>query len=179
MEPYQYDRGLLEAHFQTNLKIGLPSDEIPKRRESKGSNVLPDPPKPSLLVRFLSQFRSPLIYLLVIAALLIGIVGKEAIDALPMQGGVVVIPPRTYVLRRSVALRRHVRLQGAGSTTVLTRGQEAVTKLREPARKGDTVIAVESVEGFRVGVEFFVRETTNESESVAGKSATKCHQKGA
>ena len=83
---------------------------------------------------------------------------QEAIDALPTEGGVVVIPPKTYVLRRSVALRPHVRLQGAGSTTVLTRGQEAVTKLREPAKKGDTVIAVESVEGFRVGDEFFLRD---------------------
>jgi parallel beta-helix repeat protein len=83
---------------------------------------------------------------------------QEAIDALPAEGGVVVIPPGTYVLRRSVALRPHVTLRGAGSTTVLTRGKEAVTQLREPAKKGDTAIAVESVEGFRVGDEFFLRD---------------------
>ena len=45
---------------------------------------------------------------------------QEAIDALPADGGVVVIPPGTYLLRRSVALRAHVTLRGAGSTTVLT-----------------------------------------------------------
>jgi len=83
---------------------------------------------------------------------------QEAIDALPAEGGVVDIPPGTYVLRRSVALRPHVTLRGAGSTTVLTRGKEAVTKLRESAKKGDTAIAVESVEGFRVGDEFFLRD---------------------
>ena len=83
---------------------------------------------------------------------------QEAIDALSADGGVVVIPPGTYVLRRSVALRPHVTLRGAGSTTVLTRGKEAVTKLREPAKKGDTAIVVELVEGFRVGDEFFLRD---------------------
>ncbi len=83
---------------------------------------------------------------------------QEAIDALPAEGGVVVIPPGTHVLRRSIALRAHVILRGAGSTTILTRGKEAVTKLREPARKGDAAIAVESVDGFRVGDEYFLRD---------------------
>lgn len=83
---------------------------------------------------------------------------QEAIDALPDAGGVVVIPPGTYLLRRSVALRSHVTLQGSGSTTVLTRGKEAVTGLCEPARKGDTSILVESADGFRAGDEFFLRD---------------------
>ncbi len=83
---------------------------------------------------------------------------QEAIDALPAEGGMVVIPPGTYVLRRSVALRPHVTLRGSGSTTVLTRGKEAVSKLRQPAKKGDTAIAVESADGFRVGDEFFLRD---------------------
>jgi parallel beta-helix repeat protein len=83
---------------------------------------------------------------------------QEAIDALPPEGGVVEIPPGTYVLRRSVALRPHVTLQGAGATTILTRDKEAVTKLREPAKKRDPAISVESVEGFRVGDEFFLRD---------------------
>jgi hypothetical protein len=83
---------------------------------------------------------------------------QEAIDSLPPEGGVVVIPPGTYVLRRSVALRSHVTLRGAGSTTVLTRGRGAATNLRGPARKGDLAVAVESVAGFRVGDEVFLRD---------------------
>jgi len=83
---------------------------------------------------------------------------QEAIDSLPAEGGVVLIPPGRYVLRRSVALRPHVTLRGSGSTTTLTRGQEAVTKLREPAKKGDPAVAVESTEGFRAGDEVFLRD---------------------
>ena len=47
---------------------------------------------------------------------------------------------------------------GAGTTTVITRGKEAVTKLRQPAKKGDRAISVESADGFRVGDEFFLRD---------------------
>jgi parallel beta-helix repeat protein len=83
---------------------------------------------------------------------------QEAIHSLPAEGGVVVIPPGNYVLRRSVALRPHVTLRGAGSATVLTRGKEAVTTLREPAKKGDPAILVQSADGFRVGDEVFLRD---------------------
>jgi parallel beta-helix repeat protein len=78
---------------------------------------------------------------------------QEAIDALPVDGGVVNIPPGKYCLRRSIALHSHVTLRGAGSTTILTRGKQAHTKLAKPARKGETSVEVETTAGFRVGDE--------------------------
>ncbi|MBM4033057.1 MAG: hypothetical protein FJ291_14920 [Planctomycetes bacterium] len=78
---------------------------------------------------------------------------QEAIGALPKEGGVVSIPPGTYVLRQALVLRSHVTLRGAGSTTILTRGKQAHTKLAKPARKGETAIEVETTDGFRPGDE--------------------------
>ena len=78
---------------------------------------------------------------------------QEAIDALPPEGGVVIVPPGTYRLRQSVVLRSHVALRGSGSTSVLTRGPEVHAKLTQPARKGETSAQVESTEGFLPGDE--------------------------
>ncbi len=78
---------------------------------------------------------------------------QEAIDALPVEGGVVFVPPGRYCLRRAVIVRSHVTLRGAGSTTILTRGKQADSKLSQSARKGQTSIEVESTAGFRVGDE--------------------------
>ena len=78
---------------------------------------------------------------------------QEAIDALPAEGGVVTVPPGVYCLRRGLILRSHVTLRGAGSTTILTRGKEAHSKLARPARKGETSVELESTAGFRAGGE--------------------------
>lgn len=78
---------------------------------------------------------------------------QEAIDALPAQGGVVTIPPGSWILRRGVVLRSHIALRGAGSVTVLTRGKQAHAKLTRPAKKGESNIEVETTGGFRPGDE--------------------------
>ena len=78
---------------------------------------------------------------------------QEAIDALPAEGGVVIVPPGTYLLRRSVVLRSHVTVRGSGSTSILTRGPQVHAKLTRPARKGETSVEIESTEGFRQGDE--------------------------
>jgi parallel beta-helix repeat protein len=78
---------------------------------------------------------------------------QEAIDALPPSGGVVVIPPGTYRLRRATVLRSHVTLRGSGPTSILTRGKEVHAKLTAPARKGETSVEVETTKGLRAGDE--------------------------
>lgn len=78
---------------------------------------------------------------------------QEAIDSLPSEGGVVELPPGKYVLRRSVALRSHVTLRGAGSSAILTRGKQAHAPLTRDARKGDRFLEVDATAGFRVGDE--------------------------
>ena len=61
---------------------------------------------------------------------------QEAIDALPPNGGVVVLPPGTYLLRQAVVLHNHVTLRGAGGRTILTRGRprEVMPRLRDCAK---------------------------------------------
>lgn len=81
---------------------------------------------------------------------------QEALDALPPSGGVVMIPPGTFVLRRAIVLRSHVTVRGAGPTTILTRGKQAAAKLVKPARKGESAVEVESTDGFRPGDEVAV-----------------------
>ena len=47
---------------------GLDAEEVARRRQVHGANVLPRPKPPSLFVIYLRQFKSPLIYILLAAA---------------------------------------------------------------------------------------------------------------
>ncbi|OGE25751.1 hypothetical protein A3H85_01985 [Candidatus Daviesbacteria bacterium RIFCSPLOWO2_02_FULL_40_8] len=58
---------------------GLSSDEAKKRLEKYGLNKLPDAKVDSLLIIFLRQFQSPLIYILFVASLIVFLM-KEFID---------------------------------------------------------------------------------------------------
>ena len=78
---------------------------------------------------------------------------QDAIDALPAEGGIVVIEAGTWTLRQSLVLRDNVTLRGAGGETVLTRGSQLEARLTSPAAAGDTFVEVDSVEGFQVGDE--------------------------
>lgn len=46
---------------------------------------------------------------------------QEAVDALPAEGGTVMLPAGTYLLRRQVTLRAGVTIAGEGAHTVITR----------------------------------------------------------
>lgn len=54
---------------------GLDEEEAARRLERFGPNRLPEPPPPSVALLFLAQFRSPLIYILLIAAAISAAVG--------------------------------------------------------------------------------------------------------
>lgn len=54
---------------------GLTSEEAAKRLGEFGSNKLDDPPKPTLLARFLEQFKNPMILVLLAAAVISAITG--------------------------------------------------------------------------------------------------------
>lgn len=54
---------------------GLSEEEVIRRQEEYGRNVLPEPKPKSLLAIFISQFRDPLIYILIIAGILSLIAG--------------------------------------------------------------------------------------------------------
>jgi P-type Ca2+ transporter type 2C len=59
---------------------GLASDEVPKRQERFGRNLLPAPEPPGVLEILLHQFKSPLIYILLVAGAVALLVG-EGVDA--------------------------------------------------------------------------------------------------
>ncbi len=65
--------------LETN-SAGLTSEEVNKRQEKYGLNILPSEPDMTLFVHFLQQFKSPIIYVLLIAALMALII-KEYTDA--------------------------------------------------------------------------------------------------
>ncbi|MEK7093844.1 MAG: HAD-IC family P-type ATPase, partial [Patescibacteria group bacterium] len=59
-------------------ELGLSSLEVKKRIEEYGPNALPEPKVPSVFSLFLSQFLSPLIYVLIVAALIVFFMGETA-----------------------------------------------------------------------------------------------------
>ncbi len=62
-------------HFNTSLSAGLTSGEAQKRLSQYGANEFEKKKNKSLLMKFLAQFRSFMIIVLVIAAVISGIVG--------------------------------------------------------------------------------------------------------
>jgi calcium-translocating P-type ATPase len=59
------DETLLTLHSNTS---GLNSKEVDRRQKEYGRNILPSEPDKTLLVHFLQQFKSPIIYILLLAA---------------------------------------------------------------------------------------------------------------
>ena len=59
----------------TSAKMGLTALEAEERLARFGANLLPEPKIPSFLMTFLLQFRSPLIYILLVAAALSAALG--------------------------------------------------------------------------------------------------------
>ena len=76
---------------------------------------------------------------------------QDAIDSLPEEGGVVVLPAGTFTLRQGIVLRDGVTLQGAGDETVLMRPDHTETRLTVTATTGATYVEVESSDEFQVG----------------------------
>ena len=57
---------------------GLINIEVQQRLESFGENKLPDAKPPSYIELFIEQFKSPLIYVLIVAALIVFVIGHTA-----------------------------------------------------------------------------------------------------
>ena len=65
----------LTTHFEVDLRRGLDDVEAGRRLAHDGPNRLPDPPRPSALLRLARQFSSPIVLTLVAAAIVAGVVG--------------------------------------------------------------------------------------------------------
>ena len=70
----------LADELQTDLGHGLSADEAERRRAQEGANELPEAPPPSLLNLFLSQFTSLIVWVLIGAAIVSGLL-EDWIDA--------------------------------------------------------------------------------------------------
>jgi len=86
MKPYQMSEDQLCQHYRTDCSSGLSQNIIVDRKKYYGSNVLPQKGPDSWVAIFMRQFRSPLIYILLAAALLIFFVGEDRFDAFIITG---------------------------------------------------------------------------------------------
>ena len=59
----------LEAEFNTNQTSGLTKEQVEKNREAYGVNALEEKKKTPLILKFLAEFKDPLIIILIIAAI--------------------------------------------------------------------------------------------------------------
>jgi len=63
------------SHFHVNEKDGLNADEVIRRQQEYGLNELEAKMKKSFIVMFFSEFKSTMIIILLIAAIISGVTG--------------------------------------------------------------------------------------------------------
>ena len=59
----------LETEFNTSLEFGLKDEQVALNREKYGKNALEEKKKTPLIIKFLEQFKDPLIIILIVAAI--------------------------------------------------------------------------------------------------------------
>jgi len=104
-------------YFQTNLNSGLGLSEVKVRQEKYGFNVLTQKKGTPLWMSFLLQFNQPLVYILLVAAL-VTFVLKEFVDA-SVIFGVVLVNAIVGFLQEAKALRALDALSRAMETQVM------------------------------------------------------------
>jgi len=100
----------LADELRTDLEAGLNVDEAARRRAHEGPNELPEAPPPSLLKLFISQFASFLVWVLIGAAIVSGLledwIDAAAILAIVFLNGVLGFVQEFRVERSLAALRK-------------------------------------------------------------------------
>src|SRR3972149_12272451 len=86
MKPHQLSLQQIAKNFQTDMYEGLSENEAAIRRERYGPNTLPEVTPKSWLSIFISQFQNPLIYILLVAAVIIFFAGPDTLDAFVITG---------------------------------------------------------------------------------------------
>ena len=119
------------AALSTDLKGGLSGDEAQRRQTHDGFNELPEAPSPSLVKLFLSQFTSVIIWVLLGAAIVSGLLqdwlDAAAIVAIVFLNGVLGFIQEFRAERSLAALRKmsvamaRVRISTLGGSLETTR----------------------------------------------------------
>lgn len=86
MKWYQQTVDEVIKKFNSDPIGGLSQDQVIQRLKEYGTNTLPEKPRESWFAIFLRQFKSPLVYILLVAATIIFIVGEDKIDAFIISG---------------------------------------------------------------------------------------------
>ena len=86
MQPYNMSEEQVCRIYKTDCSKGLSADDVKSRKKQFGTNVIPEKGPDSWLVIFMRQFKSPLIYILLVAALIIYFVGPDKFDAFIITG---------------------------------------------------------------------------------------------
>ena len=80
MNYFNKDIEEVAKEFETDINLGLKSEEIEKKREKYGKNELTEKKKTSLFIKFLNEFKDFMIIVLIIAAIVSGIIGIKEVD---------------------------------------------------------------------------------------------------
>ena len=86
MNPYQMSEDQVCISYETDCIKGLSEGKVAARQKRFGRNVLPEKEPDSWLTIFARQFQSPLIYILLAAALIIFFAGPDKLDAFIISG---------------------------------------------------------------------------------------------
>src|SRR5476649_442194 len=86
MELHEASINQLIKLLHTDQATGLSSERVQKHRMLYGANLLKEKKPTPWIVVFLSQFKSPLIYILLIAASIIYFFGPDKLDAFIISG---------------------------------------------------------------------------------------------
>jgi Ca2+-transporting ATPase len=165
-----------QASLRRESVTGLSEAEVAERRREVGENVLPSAKGPSALSVLLSQFKSPLVYIILTAALISLVVGELADFAIITV--VVVLDAVVGFLQEYQAQKTYTSLKNLlkPTTTVIRGGNRREIDLRELV-PGDVAVlgAGERVPGdgqILEGIKLSVDEAilTGESEPVAKKA---------
>jgi len=73
------------ASLEVDIEKGLPEEEVERRKKEYGPNEIVGKKKRSALMRFLDNFKEPLIYILLVAAMVSFLIG-ERVDAAVIFG---------------------------------------------------------------------------------------------
>ena len=107
---HRLSRTELTHELGSNPEYGLAEIEACRRLETDGPNELPEPPPPSRLVRLLQQFSSPIIWVLIGAAVVSGLlqdwVDAAAIMAIVMLNGIIGFVQEYKAERALASLRK-------------------------------------------------------------------------
>jgi len=77
---------------------------------------------------------------------------QTAIDALPSEGGTVILSPGTFIIKGPVTLKSNTKLIGSGPETILKRTDGYHSKFIDDADFGELKLIVENASGFEKGM---------------------------